>query len=215
MNYEMFFYGIFAVCLMLPSRFRLGALSATLVGLVVLGTVLGTDGAVLKTYTNPLLLEFLAGVVIGYAWRRGYAPRDGRAWACLAIGVAGLVYAAVTGIDEETQRVLYWGLPSALIVLGALEVKFMEAVNAPLLRIGDASYSIYLTHLFPLAFLDIVWSRIPILPGSLLEVPVFFAVAIAAAMATGILCHGLVESPLETFFRERVLGRRKVSKQAN
>lgn len=207
LNYEMFFYLVFALCLFLPARLRLGGLVSALWMLVLAGWVFEPTGAVGRTYTSPLLLEFLAGVVIGHAWRRGRHPHGVLAWACIAAGVAGLIWAGATGIDEDTQRVAWWGVPAALIVLGVLGARPLEGTWPALLLVGDASYSIYLTHLFGLTFLDIVWSRLPGVPGSALEVPVFFALSIALSLGVGIFAYRLAEQPLEAFFRARLLGR--------
>jgi len=94
LNYEMFFYLVFAICLFLPARLRLAGLVGTLGALVAAGWIAAVSSPVAVTYTNPLLLEFLAGVLIGYCWRRGLCPRGAAAWACLAAGLAALVHAA-------------------------------------------------------------------------------------------------------------------------
>ncbi len=207
LNYEMFFYLIFALCLFLPARLRLAGLVGALGGLVIAGWLTTASGPIAATYTSPLLLEFLAGVAIGHCWRRGLHPRGATAAACLTAGLAALVYAGATGIDEDTQRVLYWGAPSVLIVIGALGVRPLAVEHGRLLLIGDASYSIYLTHLFGLTFLDIVWSRVPMLPGSPLEIPVFFAIGAGLSLTIGIMAYRLAEQPLEAAFRMRLLAR--------
>jgi exopolysaccharide production protein ExoZ len=68
LNYEMFFYAVFAATLLLPSRLRLVALASVLVGLVALGLLLESDNPLLATYTDPIILEFLLGALIGQAW---------------------------------------------------------------------------------------------------------------------------------------------------
>jgi exopolysaccharide production protein ExoZ len=213
LTYEMFFYVIFALCLTLPSSRRLIALCASLVALVVLGAIVEPTSAIGITYTNPLLLEFLAGVLIGYLWKRDRGPRGALALGCVALGVGGLVHSGLAGTGEGAARVLYWGVPATLIVLGTLGVRAFERSNAPLALVGDASYSIYLTHIFVLTCLDALWNRIPLLPGSRVEAPVFFAISIALSLAVGIACYRSIEQPLEVFFRTKVFGRRATAAQ--
>lgn len=62
LNLEMFFYGLFAVSLVLTPAVRLAALSILFLALVAAGVVLRPENAIALTYTNPLILEFIAGV---------------------------------------------------------------------------------------------------------------------------------------------------------
>ena len=71
LNYEMFFYAVFGATLVLPARLRIAKLSASLLGLILLGVWLQPASVVGQTYADPLLAEFLAGVWIGWLWRRG------------------------------------------------------------------------------------------------------------------------------------------------
>ncbi|KAK0341504.1 hypothetical protein LTR94_026084, partial [Friedmanniomyces endolithicus] len=71
LNYEMFFYAVFALAICLPERLRVWAMTLTMVVLVVLGELVRPTSAWLVTYTNPLLLEFIAGIWIAEALRHG------------------------------------------------------------------------------------------------------------------------------------------------
>lgn len=92
--------------------------------------------------TSPLMLEFAAGVLIAFLPKR-------HGWAFIAASAIG--WLALYG----HHRVISYGIPSALLVYGALglEPKFANW-RFPVL-IGDASYSIYLTH----------WIFVPLLPN--------------------------------------------------
>jgi exopolysaccharide production protein ExoZ len=72
LNYEMFFYLVFGAPLLV--RQRVAVLGVILCELVALGAILRPDGPVAVTYTSPLLLEFLAGTVIGRASLPGTSP---------------------------------------------------------------------------------------------------------------------------------------------
>ena len=62
LNYEMFFYFIFAVGL--AFRKIEGIVSAGILLLVLIGAVYCPSGAIASTYTSPMLLEFLFGIWI-------------------------------------------------------------------------------------------------------------------------------------------------------
>lgn len=201
--YEMFFYAIFSLCLFLPSRFRLAALSAALAGLVLFGWAADPKSAVLETYTNPLLLEFLGGVLIGYLWGRRALPSGLFAMILLAIGVVALAASMYMSTDPEEFRVAYWGAPSALIVAGALGVPALQGRQPLLLALGNASYSIYLSHIIYLTFLAEVMRRSPFPPKTLAGGLLFMLVGFVGACVIGWLIYRFVEQPLEAFFRRR------------
>lgn len=69
LNYEMFFYFLFALSLLFNQRVGLIFLTTTIVLLVATGIAFGPfEPAASIFYTDPVLLEFLAGVLIGEIW---------------------------------------------------------------------------------------------------------------------------------------------------
>ena len=66
LNYEIFFYAAIALALLLPVGRRLLFLSGALLGLIAVGMTLNPAGPVPRTYTDPLFIEFLAGLWLGH-----------------------------------------------------------------------------------------------------------------------------------------------------
>ena len=65
LNYEMFFYLLFGFCLFVPSpRLRFALLALAFLLLVAGGLLAQPQGAIARTYTDPIMLEFLAGVML-------------------------------------------------------------------------------------------------------------------------------------------------------
>src|SRR6476620_6933057 len=61
LNYEMFFYLLFGCCLFFPwPRMRLALLAIAFLLLVAAGLIFQPGGAVARTYTDVIMLEFLA-----------------------------------------------------------------------------------------------------------------------------------------------------------
>lgn len=188
LNYEMFFYALFAVSLWLPARFRLASLVATMGALVLVGLTHPAN-PILATYTSPRLLEFAAGAGIGHYWRHG-ALRES-----LWISVAGIGLGAwllVTGWEPVTG--------AALIVAGCLNPALAELKSPLLLALGDASYSIYLTHLFTLAALRIVWTH-AVPHVSMASAVAFMAVALAVSAAAGFAVYRCIEKPMTEWLK--------------
>lgn len=200
LNYEAFFYLLFALTLFAPMRLRVWALSALLIGLVALGLLVPMESIVWRTYTSPLLLEFLLGVWLGHAWKAGWTAGRLGGLALMALGLAGFAVAAALQLDVEPIRLLAWGAPAFLLVAGAASLEQSSVV--PRWRwlglLGDASYSIYLVHGLAISAAARLLSPLGMDQGLILV-----AAALPASVAAGLGCYVLVEKPLLALFRVR------------
>jgi exopolysaccharide production protein ExoZ len=199
LSYEMFFYLVFAIALACrPRALRFALVAAVLGTLVLARPFVGAEGPILFRVTSPLLLEFLAGMAIAASWRRLALP---------ALAAVGLLASAAafmaflsSGHVEAWPRAVYFGLPAALIVLGtvALEGRLARRPVRPLLLLGDASYSLYLSH-------GIVLRLMFAALGSLAAAwpALAFAAALAVELLLGVACYRRVEQPLLRLLRPR------------
>ena len=195
LNFEAFFYAIFAASLLLAPARRLAALTAALVALGVAGAILHPGVNSPTSVVSSLLLEFLAGIWLCKAWQRGLLRA---AAPLLPIGLA--ILAAQIGLPQEptTWRWLVWGAPAALVVAGALGIE--SAGRLPripaLLVLGNASYALYLMHVLVLHAL-----RPALLP---LPALVALPLVVAACIAVGWAMHVFVEKPVSRWLSARL-----------
>ena len=137
LNYEMFFYVLFSLCLFLRSSLRLAAISLTLICCVIAGLFYRGSNALVLSFTDPIFLEFLAGTLLGACLRRGLLPSRGWGYGFMALGVIVLLGCAMTSVTQP--RLLAWGIPAVLLVGGALVLETTGRIpQQPWLRlIGD------------------------------------------------------------------------------
>ena len=202
LNYEMFFYAVFALSLLLPRAARLYALSGAM--LVVAGLLLQPSLPAARTYTSPMLLEFLAGVWIGHAWLNQRLPSLPAALTLIALGVVALM-APYWYDGSGGYRALFWGAPAALIVIGSIAVERlgrMPGLGAVKL-IGDASYSIYLSHPLSIIACKYLLSKMGLerWGGPIYLSVALFCVVSLVAVAAGLICYWGLERPLTRMFR--------------
>ena len=202
LNYEIFFYALFACALLLPLRARLPALTAFFLLIAVLGRIAPAGLPPLLFWSNPLILQFVAGAWAGALWRRGGRYRPGRGWALLLAApiVWMVLQRPMPPIPLLFDSRLCLAIPALLLLLGTLEFERRPGgiARLPAARLlGDASYSIYLWHLFAIA----AASR----AVRMLELPpvILFPLGVAAGVTAGLLAYLIVERPLLAWRRNR------------
>ncbi len=147
LNYEMFFYFVFAFGLWLKRP-----VPTTLVVLLLVtgvGAALHPHSAIGITWTSPLLLEFLAGLLLSQAQSR--LPGAVIGLLLLIVGIASLALCSpIRQLLGGDYRVITWGVPALAVVSGALMIEYAgrwpEKYLWPMKKLGDISYSFYLTH---------------------------------------------------------------------
>ena len=191
LNYEMFFYLLFAVFLCLPPRFRIPALALTLLPIVLLGRLLHIPGAVAASYANPLELEFLAGALVGSVFgltlKAHALPRQ-------------LLYSAGIVLLMLALSLLFHDLLSAALCVGIVCVGLVVERQGWLPRsralkfLGDASFAIYLCQQFAFDGIGAVFRVLEV--HHLHDHAVRRMLSMVGAVALGALVYGLVERPL-------------------
>jgi exopolysaccharide production protein ExoZ len=213
LSYEVFFYLCFAGALFFRRSVPI-TLTFVLGGLVYLGTFRTGAWPVATVLFNPLLLEFLAGLWLGRAVLSGFAM-PARITAALAV-IAAIVLFALPAVPPDYRR-LEWALCGFLLVQGAvlLEAK-LNRIPSWVLLIGDASYSLYLTHapLIGLYTFVFKWAGV-LVPGRirLADEAITLTVSLLLSILVGIACYLVVEAPMNERFR-RLLHLRPVQVHA-
>ena len=189
LNYEMFFYLVFALSLVIPRRFRLSAVAAVFVVLVLAGSLTGSQNPLLLTYTRPIMLEFVAGMIIGQIWLSGRIPGPNVGLVLLVSAIAGFAAIQIFGLAFDEFNC---GPLAIALVVGTLSLEAAGRVrkwSIPMF-LGDASYSIYLWHTFAISVIAKLGAGIG-LPSVLT-----LAIALTAGVVTGSIAYLVIEKPL-------------------
>jgi peptidoglycan/LPS O-acetylase OafA/YrhL len=199
LNFEMLFYLVFGLAI----AFGMSALWFTLVllALVYGAGQLFPEITVLRFYSQSLIFEFVLGIVVArICLKRPTAPPE----AALALIAAGAVIMFLVDWGPNADRFSTFGCGAALMVLGAvwLEPWISGRKTAVALSfLGDASYSIYLSHTF-------------IVPGAVLLLKVIgmtepanvMLIVCALVIIAGCYSYLWIERPLTRLFRRVLLG---------
>ena len=194
LNYEALFYLVIAASLSLRKPWRAPLIAVVLVGLVSWGMLLHPT-QLLSFYTDPIVLEFLLGALIGMSFET-LRPEPKVAGGLALVGLA--LFLALGRLGSDGNRVLTWGLPLAALVLGVvnLPVPRESRIMRWGIALGDASYSIYLTQFLVLPAAGLIIGHLLGHVRRPLEDCVFVAGLVAAALAAGVGTYYIVERPL-------------------
>ena len=206
LNYEMFFYVIFALVMGLRRRPAVAAVLAALVALTVLGVVTRPSDAALQFWTQPIVLDFGLGVVVANLRCSGVRWPTALRWGLALLGVVAFsldplkLFSGPIGTTASNglARVLTSGLPVAVVLAAIVLGRDVAwAPLAPLVALGNASYSLYLMHPFVL----IVVEKVAIRTGLVAQVgpwPIA-ALALMLSIAAAFASFHLLEEPLTRF----------------
>lgn len=193
LNSEIYFYFVFATALLISCRFA-PLIAAAFILFVLWLDSAGYGGFITHYYSNPYIKYFAAGIAVYYVWAflHPFLPR----WPTIAICATSILFFYGTQfIKPWWPSWLFLTLDYAAVVIVASAL-FLESSGAsiawkPLLLLGDASYSIYLTH-------STYLREVHFEPGPSVYLLVLY---ILGAAVVGILTHLYIEKPVLRWVR--------------
>jgi peptidoglycan/LPS O-acetylase OafA/YrhL len=212
LSFEWLFYLFFFITIIFKVKHKLSCLMCLIVSLVVSGQNLTSLDFRLIFLSNPILLEFLLGVMVCWIYLKYDRMPLYIAASCLVIGVSTYIFLIFYGFGYiwnhmnvlsgllSLERFLLWGLPSSFIVMGCVFLEKSHRLNRiwnnPWVQlIGDASYSIYLVH--PILFLLVVLPFEKV--SSQLSIDIVILIQTLIAIICSVAFYILVEKPLLRF----------------
>ena len=207
LNYEMFFYAAFALAMVSPRRVGLIALAAAFCFLVLAGALAHPQSLVLQTWTDPLLFEFVFGVGVAVLYDHGVRLDAAVSTMLTSVGLlTAISFGPLFGLNAAIPGWIGQGGPAALILAGLTLGPPWPAIPVVLFGsgLGDASYSLYLSHPFAIRALRQIWLRW----GQHLPLTVYLFLSCATAILLSVGLYRLCERPVTRWLRRRFSPRR-------
>lgn len=209
LNLEMYFYVLFAIALAVAGRRAVPLLSAVLVVTVALHPLLARIAYPLEFWSQPIILNFAAGMGLAALHRRGaaWSRRGGLA----ALAGSLLVFVTLPALDLDGLGA-YAQLPfaaAATLLVAALVLPPDVATPGPASRaavmVGDASYTLYLCHPFVLTAVFLVWTWVPALQvgGGW----AYVAASVVLSVVGAVIGYVLLERPLTALVKGQLAWR--------
>jgi exopolysaccharide production protein ExoZ len=205
LNFEVFFYLLFASLFFLRSEARTLVLLGILTLLVGIGQFATGLSHVEAIYTSPSLIGFSLGTILAQAYRHGMFTRfcAQLRWGTFAAPCVLLVafYVVDWNGSEEIalwKHVLMSSTALSIVLFGLNHEAAGEVTHVKALKhIGDISYSVYLFHLFSVGATWAISKRLFDIHQPLVYLGCA-SLAILTGLATGLVCYQLIEKPFLT-----------------
>lgn len=199
--YEVHFYFLFAVSLLFFNKYRY-----IFVGLFLsvfsISSLLDYDSFYLNYMSDPIILEFLLGMILYFLVLKK-SMKD--MW-CL-IFFASIAFFTLIVNNGLPERVLYYGGSSFVLMYVLLTLDYKSTfqnkdniVSKFLIRLGDSSYSLYLSHLFVIGAGVIIFNKLSLINDSTSQLIIIFLSV--GAVIWGWLSYNVIEKPLISFFMQ-------------
>ena len=196
--FEIHFYLVAALAILFKGQARTALLLWTVAHVAV--TIL-IQQKFLPSYRffNPIALEFVFGIYVGFLADRFRIPFPKL---LIAIGfalpfVANFYFDALPTIGRGYNRPLLWGLPSALMLLGAIEISKRGSGHANVFSyVGDISYSVYMWHWL---VATIVYRNFPVKIDTVLEFMLYICITLSFVIVVSHFSFKWLEKPSNAF----------------
>lgn len=164
LNYEMIFYFIFGIAMKIDYK-RRGIIASIICVIMVLANTIFKLPMPFDFWCDPFILEFCYGIGIYCIWNRSLQNtyneevRSGGQsillYALILIGYICMEFLARSSI----HRVIGTGVIGAIIVSAGIILEGKVYVPKVLLLVGELSYVIYLTHIYPVRLTETLIGR--------------------------------------------------------
>jgi exopolysaccharide production protein ExoZ len=215
LNFEMFFYVLFSLALLVSQRWSPLICLGAIVTFVLAVHGLGIDNPILDFYGRPIVLEFCYGVVVFYAFqwfsdrKEAFAKYGAFKWFLAFVMVGGLVALNVLEklYRDQIPRYLIAGIPAFFIALSALLLERLYGFttkNRTIYLLGESSYITYLVHPY-IVFAAI---RLFVKHAGTLSLPVVLVLIVGLLVLThaiAVAIHVWFEKPVMRVLRAKLL----------
>jgi peptidoglycan/LPS O-acetylase OafA/YrhL len=196
LTFELYFYGIFLFFFALKLKIVKALVHALVFIFLGLSVSMWNTPQADPFFYSPYLLEFFLGVLL-YIYRDSLRSR----WAaalCLGLSIAFLWAGIHLNAVNGSARILTFGLAGFFLVAfgHALERAGLYSAGKLWVRLGDASYTIYLAHLLLLTVFYLSGCRELLAAKTPVVRELGFLLFVIAGLAFCVFFHAKFENPL-------------------
>ena len=193
LNYEMFFYSLFALSLLINNKFRSIFTSYAILAIFILCN--SVKNYPLFAYGDLIVFEFILGIITyELIFKKNY-------FNSILILLTILIGLMISDVNTYNHRLITYGFPIAF-AFSLIIFKF-KSIKLPslFLILGESSYALYLTHPYIIQFFDKItgWYS-----GNLFQKNLAVFLCILFTNLFAVLIYRCYELPIRNFLRKRI-----------
>jgi exopolysaccharide production protein ExoZ len=202
LNFEIYFYVVFATALWFSRRFAPLIVSAIILAVFAVDRIV--PGMFVTHYYSHMYIHFfLCGIALFYVWRltSGRLPKLPAAIICASV----LIFSYAIQIDMPSPG--NWTFTLPVMIVGSMLLMAGAGVDLnwrPLTLLGDASYALYLTHMLLMGAIHRVAPNVLELGKS---EAVWFVGLLLLYVAVGLIAYLAIEKPMLRSIRSLMASR--------
>ena len=133
LNYELLFYSIFALFLVLPRRWATACVTVVILALAAAGVLFRPSIPQFLFWTDPIIVEFAVGMLVATLL---LADVRLDMWARVALAAAGVLMLFLEGRSDGPWRLVTYGVPATLFLAAAVLGRPGGGEPSRLMRLG-------------------------------------------------------------------------------
>ncbi len=202
--HEMYFYLMFFLIFLLISERHLPhTILSWGIGVVLLNFYLESSSPVISIISHPMTIEFIGGCFLAIIYyKKDVKIKSSILLILVALSLFASLYRYlscqnITGFVEQLGwwRMIIFGVPAFLTVYCLTNAERNGYVlHSSLIQVGDASYSIYLSHILTLSAIGRVWSMF--FTDQVFDNIIMIPILLILVLVVGFISYQMVEKPL-------------------
>jgi len=214
LSYEMLFYLVFMIGIVLgfkKARFLFVIWAGVILLKIFIEIVAPTVEIPGILILNVRIVEFLTGCMVAYLILKSHKISDYLLFPLLAMGVGSLVMFYPHWVAKG-WGILILALVNGLIIFRIVNLDLQRSIRYPklFLLVGEASYSIYLSHIIFLSLFLRVFQVVVNKFGvtSYLAIQMVYTLILVFSVIGGILIYKYIESPVLRYLNRKFFGKK-------
>lgn len=201
---EFLFYAAIAFALAASAK-TLEGIEAILIAFFFTALIMSPSSPIASAFSNAMVIEFLLGFFLYRTVSRGLLIQKHIAMILVVITIPAVLLIEHTGaikLQGNLYRPIAWGVPAFFLTWAALSLESYTPKIPTLELLGDASYSLYLTH----GFVSPVFVYLLVSTGiaSALSWWFYLPLYLIVCQLIGLAAHLYIEKPLNRYIRNLV-----------
>ena len=214
LNYEMFFYAIMSLCIIFTKKYPAIA-CLSILALIIIGlNLLNPANYIIAYYKNSISLEFIYGIALYHFHRYANMSKislnkTAKVISLLSLAIISYGFLAFNDFAKfvSNKEYIFDGIPALILVASIL---FLEENIKPTriiqfgVKLGEASYAMYLIHFLMVNFLGKGLNKIMGANGIFAIELIKVIIAFAITIFFSIMIHRFIDSPIQNYFRNKL-----------